>query len=195
MYVPREFACDEPTALRMIDAYPFALMVLPDLDAVHVPIVRRGGSLIGHVARASDLSRAIEACSPALAVFSGPHAFISPRTYVSPRQVPTWNYVTTHVHGRLSPIPDVEGSVEVLRVLSRTFDPGWDPEPLLGARAAGLLQGIVAFELRIERITGKRKLGQNRADADRIAAAEALMRSTKDDERAIAEAMLSVAPR
>jgi transcriptional regulator len=137
------------------------------------------------------LARTIESRSTALAIFSGPHAFVSPRTYVSPRQVPTWNYETTHVHGRFEPIADVDGSIEVLRVLSRTFDPEWNAEPMLGARASGLLAGIVAFELRIERITGKRKLGQNRADADRIAAGETLTRSTVDDERAIGQAMLA----
>jgi len=195
MYVPHEFACDEPMALAMIDAHPFALLVVPDLDAAHVPLVRRGASLIGHVARASSLASAIEARSPALAVFSGPHAFVSPRTYVSPRQVPTWNYVSTHVHGGLSPISDVEGAVEVLRVLSRTFDPTWDAEPMLGARASGLLQGIAAFELRIERVTGKRKLGQNRADVDRIAAARALEIASTDDARAIGAAMLAIPAR
>lgn len=135
MYVPHEFACDEPTALAMIDAFPFALLVIPDLDAAHVPLVRRGSVLLGHVARASSLSRAIETRSAALAVFAGPHAFVSPRTYVSPRQVPTWNYVTTHVHGRLEPIASVDGAVEVLRALSRAFDPAWDGRR--GARALG----------------------------------------------------------
>ncbi len=191
MYVPHEFACDEPTALAMIDSHPFALLVIPSLDAAHVPIVRRGRTLIGHVARASEISHAIEAGAQALAVFSGPHAFVSPRTYVSPRQVPTWNYVATHVHGTLCAIADVDGAVEVLRVLSRTFDPAWDAEPMLGARASGLLRGIVAFELRIERVVGKRKLGQNRADVDRISAAHALEASGEGDARAIGGAMLN----
>lgn len=195
MYVPSEFACDEPTALAMIDAFPFALLVVPELDAVHVPVVRRGNALIGHVARASGFSRIIEARSPVLAVFAGPHAFVSPRTYVSPRQVPTWNYVTTHVHGHLEPIADVDGAVEVLRRLSQQFDPEWDAEPMLSARASGLLQGILAFTIRVETITGKQKIGQNRADVDRISAGQALSRSTRDEERAIGERMLAVPPR
>lgn len=195
MYLPTEFACDQTDALAIVDAYPFALLVVPELDAAHVPIVRRGGVLIGHVARASSLSRFIEAGSPALAVFSGPHAFVSPRTYVSPRQVPTWNYVATHVHGRLAAITDVDGAVEVLRVLSRTFDPAWDAEPMLAARASGLVHGIVAFELSMDRVVGKQKLGQNRAEVDRVSAGQVLARSARDDERAIGDKMLAIAPR
>lgn len=195
MYVPAEFASDRDAALAMIDAYPFALVVVPDLDAVHVPLVRQGDALLGHVARASEIARTIEAGSPALAVFAGPHAFVSPRTYVSPRQVPTWNYVTTHVHGQLRAIGDTEGSVAVLRALSRAFDPEWDAEPMLSARAEGLLRGIVAFSLSMGRVVGKRKLGQNRADPDRIAAGEHLARSSRDDERTIGQSMLAVPPR
>lgn len=195
MYVPPEFVCDELAAWSIVDSFPFALLVAPELDAVHVPLVRRGSVIVGHVARASSFASVIESRAAALAVFSGPHAFVSPRTYVSPRQVPTWNYVSAHVHGRLEPIGDVEGAVEVLRMLSRAFDPDWDAEPMLSARAGGLAKGIVAFELRVERIVGKQKLGQNRADVDRIAAGEVLARSGRDDERAIGERMLAIAPR
>jgi transcriptional regulator len=192
MYVPSEFACDETAAWAIVAAHPFALLVLADLESAHVPIVRRGDALIGHVAFGSSLARGIEAGASALAVFSGPHAFVSPRTYVSPRQVPTWNYVTTHVHGTLRAITDVDGAVEVLRTLSRTFDPSWDAEPMLGARASGLLRGIVAFEMSIERVVGKRKLGQNRVDADRIAAGHVLAQSTREEERSIGHAMLAI---
>lgn len=195
MYVPAEFACDEPSALAAIVAHPFALLVAPDLDAVHVPLVRRERVLLGHVARASSFARVIASRASALAVFSGPHAFVSPRTYASPRQVPTWNYVATHVHGTLEPIDDVEGAVDVLRTLSRAFDPAWDAEPMLAGRASGLVHGIAAFALRIERVVGKRKLGQNRADVDRIAAGEALAASGRDEERAVGEQMLALAPR
>lgn len=193
MYVPELFACDEAVARALTEAHPFALVVVPDLDAAHVPLVWRDArTLVGHVAYGSALARTLEAGTQALAVFSGPHAYVSPRTYVSPRQVPTWNYEAVHVHGRLEAISDLEGAVDVLRRLSRAFDPAWDPEPMLGARAPGLMRGIVAFALRAERVTGKRKLGQNRADVDRVAAGQALAQSERDAERAIGEAMLQV---
>jgi transcriptional regulator len=178
MYVPDDFACDEATARALTEAHPFALVVVPDLDAAHVPLVWRDPrTLVGHVAHGSPL------------------AFVSPRWYVSARQVPTWNYEAVHVHGRLEAITDLEGATDVLRRLSRTFDPEWDPEAMLGARAPGLMRGIVAFALRVERITGKRKLGQNRADADRIAAGQVLARAERETERAIGAAMLAVPAR
>jgi transcriptional regulator len=195
MYVPSEFACDEASAREMMQAFPFAIVVTPELEATHVPLVIRDAALVGHVAAGSAFAQHVHARSTALAIFAGPHAFVSPRTYVSPRQVPTWNYVTTHVHGRLEPIADVDGAVDVLRSLSRAFDPGWDAEPMLGARASGLAAGIVAFSLSIDRITGKRKLGQNRADVDRVAAGNALSASTHESDRWIGEQMLAVPPR
>jgi transcriptional regulator len=196
MYVPSEFACDEVTARAIARAHPFAVLVTPDLDSVSVPVVFEDEhTLIGHVARGSSFARAIEARSRALAIFSGPHAFVSPRTYVSPRQVPTWNYVAARVTGTLAPRASEAEAVAVLRALSRTFDPEWDAEPMLAARASGLVHGIVAFALRVELIVGKRKLGQNRADVDRIAAAHALAASARDDDRAIAAGMLAVTSR
>lgn len=192
MYVPRHFAVSDDAAWAIVASHPFALVVAPDLDATHVPLVRRGDTLLGHVARGSSFASVVERRSPVLAVFSGPHAFVSPRTYVSPGQVPTWNYVAAHVHGRLEPIADVEGALEVLRVTSRAFDPAWDPEPMLAARSGGLARGLIAFALEVERIEGKQKLGQNRADVDRVAAGEALAASERDDERAIGEAMLAL---
>ncbi len=182
MYVPAEFVADDP--LETIEAHPFATLVaLPEGHAAHVPLVLRAREqvLVGHVARVSPLGHAIEAGAELLAIFRGAHAYVSPFDYdphgVDPgRQVPTWNYVATHVRGRARVLGAPEAR-DVLAELARRFDErGWTDAALPDGYRDGLLRAIVAFELPLTEVIGKAKLGQNRSDAHRLAAADALER-------------------
>ena len=198
MYVPEHFRTDEAWAI--VEENPFATLVaLPSGDATHVPLLVEGTGeqrvLIGHVARASPLADAIVRGDELLAVFTGPHAYGSPFDYVPEggegygRNVPTWNYLAAHVRGR----PRVSEGDAVRSVLSRLaarLDArGWTDAALPDGYRAGLERAIVAFTLQPPSIEGKAKLGQNRTDTERLAAAEALMRRDSDDEREIGRRM------
>jgi transcriptional regulator len=211
MYTPEHFAEGDVGALHeLMRAHAFALLCTaragePPL-ATHVPFLldeSRGdlGTLVGHVARANAHWRAFDGKSQALAVFSGPHAYVSARWYPSAKQVPTWNYVAVHASGAPRLIDDPARVFELLRTLMAENEAALPP----GARALGkgpreladipfahldkLTRSIVAFELPIERLEGKRKLSQNKRPGERRALISGLRAVGSPGASAIAEAM------
>jgi transcriptional regulator len=200
MYVPDYARCAPAATLAIARAHPFALLC-SELDgapfATHLPLLVEedaGGTacLRGHVARANPHWRGWNGERPALAIFRGPHAYVSPRWYVSTAEVPTWNYLAAHASGRPRAIEDAAWLRALLARLAARFDPEWGahtPSPDAARHQAKLLGGIVGFEMRVEGWTGKAKLGQNKSDADRAAAARGLEATGRPDETAVAEAM------
>jgi len=216
MYVPDHFAEKEIPALHaLIRAHSFALLVTARADdaplATHLPLVldaKRGelGTLIGHVARANGHWRAFDGKTPALAVFSGPHAYVSARWYPTAKQVPTWNYVAVHASGTPRRIDDPTRTFELLRKLMHQNESalpelarghGKGPRELSDipfAHLDKLLRSIVAFELPIERLEGKRKLSQNKKPAERRGLIAGLRAAGGADALAIAELMSAGIP-
>jgi transcriptional regulator len=192
VYIPSAFQEDDPRALHaVVQANGFGLLVTVEggtPQATHLPMLldpTRGaqGSLFGHLASANPQWRGFDGKSPALAVFSGPHAYVSPRWYTGARNVPTWDYVAVHVLGE----PRVIERRDVVRDLLRrtmAFYESTFPEPrrldsIPADYTEALLGAVVAFELPITRIVGARKLSQNKGPADRARIAEGL-RATGD---------------
>src|SRR5262249_39762431 len=135
-------------------------------------------------------------------MFRGAEAYISPNWYPSTkelhRQVPTWNYQVVHVHGKIKIRDDknfVRGVVAQLTEVheKRTGSPKpWQMADSTEEFIDHMLAAVVGVEIAITRMAGKWKLGQNREDRDRIAAAEELR---KREEHTISSAMLNVSPR
>src|SRR5579871_5873948 len=103
MYIPKAFEVTDRAALHdFIEGNSFATIVTSVEGApfaTRLPfILDRGagasGTLIGHVARANPHWRSFDGRAQALAMFDGPHAYISPSWYVTSPAVPTWNYAT-----------------------------------------------------------------------------------------------------
>ncbi|MGC4045238.1 MAG: FMN-binding negative transcriptional regulator [Armatimonas sp.] len=171
MYTPKAFACEDREALhKLMDAYPFAILLTPDGAITHVPLLLlptegEQGTLFGHIARPNPQVESLRTLGRATAVFSGPHGYISPRWYETALAVPTWNYAAVHAHG---PVRIIEGEDFLARLgqlLDRYEPAGWQtrmPAEFLRKQ----LPGIVGFELAIEHIEGKRKLSQNKSQAD-----------------------------
>jgi transcriptional regulator len=200
MYIPAPFAETDPARLHnAIERYSFAMLVsngLEGLSASHLPLMidrARGasGTLLGHMARA-NLQWQEAAGHEVLAIFSGPHAYISPQWYEAPQVVPTWNYVAVHAYGRLDLIED-EAEVEAL--LHRTIQTyeGAQPHPWRLNESAEfvqrLLRQIVAFRIPITRLEGKWKLNQNRPQQQRTNVIAALARQPDDNAQEIAQWM------
>ena len=194
MYVPEAFAEREQAVLHeWMQRHPFALLVTGQggaFGATHLPLwldPGRGshGTLLGHVARANPHWRSFDGATRALAVFSGPHAYVSPRWYRKPG-VPTWNYVAVHAEGAPRVVDDPEAVHTLLGRLTDAHDGpgGFDavPADLVGR----LSRGIVAFELPIERLTGKAKLSQNKGAEDRAGVVAGLRASGEPEALAIA---------
>jgi transcriptional regulator len=201
MYVPDHFAePDVAVARGLIEAHSFGTLIVPRAgsvpDVAHIPFVLDAdpaplGTLRAHVARANPVGALLAGEVPVLAVFTGPHAYVSPRWYEAPRKnVPTWNFTAVHAHGIARRI---EARDEVLRALAdltskHETDPGdpWNVGMADRDYVERLLGGIVAFSIRIERFETKMKLSQNRPPGDRLRVIERLRQRRGPDDEAIA---------
>jgi transcriptional regulator len=205
MYAPPDFAeTDVATLHALVREHSFATIVSfveGELFATHVPLLLdadRGplGTLVGHVARANPHATAFDGATPTLAIFRGPHAYVSPRWYASTPNVPTWNYLAVHATGCASALAAGEHSREQLARTASLYEAEaaapWRAEAF-GAYVEKLARGIVAFEVSIEKLVGKRKLSQNKTAADRAGVIAALRAQGGDDGRAIAGAMEALA--
>ena len=192
MYLPDMFREDRPEVLQdAVRRIGFATLVTTDaqsgLEANHLPMLLQDGFLRGHVARANPVWKSGE--GEALAVFLGPHAYVSPSWYPSKAEtgkaVPTWNYITVHAKGTIRWIQHADWLHGNVTALSDVHEAGREqPWSIADAPANyidGLLRAIVGFELRIEKLEGKYKLSQNRDAVDHAGARNGLARAGHEE--------------
>lgn len=183
LYVPEHFRVDDPEVLaRFIEGNAFGTLVSSGeagMHASHIPFLcEREGErfrLLGHVARGNEQWRALESADHVLAIFSGPHAYVSPGWYANHPAVPTWNYAVVHATCKARLLDEAQLHDLLLR-LSSTYESGrdkpWRMAELPAAFVDSMLKMIVGFELEVTRLEGKFKLSQNRpAEVPRVIAA------------------------
>jgi transcriptional regulator len=205
MYVPAAFAEADPTRLHdFIEQNSFGLLVsqvggLP--FASHLPFLLDRtagphGALVGHVARANPQWRDA-AGQTVLAVFSGPHAYVSPTWYEAEQVVPTWNYTAVHAYGRAEVVEDKGALLEIVQrsvqVYEQAMPRPWSFDPS-GRFVERLLAQIVGFRIEVERFEGKWKLSQNHPAERRKKVVGALQRQGGEDAQAIAALMRAMLP-
>ncbi len=191
MYVPAHFREDRvPVLHAAIRQIAFGTLVTlgPDgLVASHVPMLLDSepapfGTLRGHIARANPQWRAPDPKVPALAIFTGPNAYITPSWYATKRQtgkvVPTWNYVAVHAQGPVSFFEDAERLRAIVTRLTDTHEAKraapWQVSDAPEDYVRAMLKAIIGFELPIARLEGKWKMSQNRPAEDRAGVVEGL---------------------
>jgi transcriptional regulator len=207
VYIPDHFRPSEADVAELLDHMGAAELVTATAEgllATFLPLIheRPGpaapeagdlGRLMGHVARNNRLWK-VPPIGEAMVIVRGPDAYISPAWYATKREhgrvVPTWNYVTAHVHGRLVIHDDREWVEANVRALVARHE-GPRPEPWSVDDAPlpyieGQLRAIVGLEILITRIEAKVKLSQNRSEADQAGAIAGLDEAGKAD---LAEAM------
>ncbi len=173
MHLRPAFTETDPARIAgLIAANPFGLLVTQGpnfVEASHLPFVLSHDNdvlvLAGHLA-AGNAQCASFAGGPALAVFSGPHAYISPGWYRSQPAVPTWDYAAVHVHGHLEPL-DGAALADMMRAASRDDPGGFDMDALEPRYRDAMINAVRGFRLRAERIEAQWKMSQNRSSADR----------------------------
>ena len=207
LYQPAAFKEERPEILHaLIRQARLALLIsngasgLPEIT--HLPMLLdtahgAQGTLYGHVARANPHWQKLREAGRATAVFQGAEAYVSPNNYPSKaehhRVVPTWNYEAVHVTGHIELIKAPEELFTLVSRLSDTHE-AKQPSPWQLREAPqdfiyAQLRGIVGLALRIESITGKRKLSQNRPPADRDGTIAGLAESADPRDQATAAAM------
>ncbi len=173
----------------------FAVTHLPfELDAQPTP----NGTLIGHIARSNPQWRGIaDDGVPALAIFQGPHGYVSPSWYPGkrddPRQVPTWDYVAVHAHGTLRTFDEPAKLLDLLTRLTERNERGraqpWHVTDAPDDYVREQMRYIIGLELQIEKLQGRYKLSQNRDAADQEGARANLAAASSERERDLAEAI------
>lgn len=190
MYIPAWHREENPAVLHaLMREYAFATLVTTHDNApfaTHLPVLLDGdkgalGTLNAHIARANPQWHDFESGQEALAIFQGPHAYISPAWYDAPLSVPTWNYAVVHAYG-VPRLLDDDALYRTLARLVETFEsPREAPWPfdLPDDFTQKMMRGIVGFEIEITRLEGKLKLSQNRSETDQNRVIAAL-RQTED---------------
>lgn len=204
MYVPANFDESRPDVLHaLIAQQAFGSLIThggSGLDANHIPFELVAGDgglgvLHAHVARANPVWQEVANGDDVLVIFHAGDAYISPNWYpskhVAHRQVPTWNYVVVHAHGRITVRDDERFVRGVVARLTRTHEAS-QPAPWKMTDAPAdyidtMLKSIVGLQIDITRLIGKRKLSQNKDTRD-IAGAGKALRACGD--HAIGDAML-----
>ena len=206
MYIPAHFSAHDAEVHELLARHGAADLITATEDGLlatmlpfaYEPSAGEYGALYGHVARNNDQWRK-PARGESLAIIRGPDAYVSPSWYAAKpehgRVVPTWNYVTAHVYGRLVVHDDpvwVEGVVrrltakhETARLASPGQPPAWSVDDAPRKFIEGQLRAIVGLELQITRIEAKAKLSQNRPVGD-IAGIVAGLSARGDDRNAAA---------
>src|SRR5262245_43189217 len=205
MYVPSHFAESDPTTLHdFIEQHSFGVLV-SQVDglpfASHLPfLLDRAagphGRLIGHMARANPQWRQAGG-QTVLAVFSGPHAYISPSWYEAEQVVPTWNYVAVHASGPLQLVDEPGAVLDIVRQSVRVYEQSmpcpWSLDET-GPFVERRLPQIVGFRIDIEKLEGKWKLNQNHPVERRQKVVRALRRQDDENARAVADLMQRTLP-
>ena len=206
MYLPSAFRQDDLAELHaQMQASPFALLTsagAAGVQASHLPLLLAPdegefGTLYGHFARANPHWRDLQGGAEALAVFSGPDAYISPGWYPAKAEhgkvVPTWNYIAVHARGPVELIEEPERLLQIVSRLSDQHESGrerpWAVSDAPREYLDSMLRAIVGFALPIRRLEGKWKLGQNRSAADQAGVRDGLASSPSPGDRELAARM------
>ena len=200
VYLPPAFTETRPAVLlEHVERHSFGLLVShgpAGITASHIPfLVERAETevhLLGHLARPNPQVDDLGRDGDVLAIFSGPHAYISPSWYAPGPSVPTWNYVDVHAYGTVRPVEDPAWLRGLLCRLSDRHEAGnptpWRLDALPETYLEGMLQGIVGLDITVTRLEGKFKLSQNRRPPDRPRVIAAL--ESQADENSVGVARL-----
>lgn len=189
MYIPK-FNREENTEklVGFMQRYNFATLVsvLEEVPiASHIPVVTKLAGedvhISGHLARANPHAQVLEA-GEMLAIFAGPHAYISPTNYEKRQSVPTWNYVAVHAYGRPKSVMFNDKPEQMRAIVAdlvehheASYQDQWNELP--DKYQNGMMRGVVGFEMVVTKLEGKYKLSQNRPETDQREVARALLSS------------------
>ncbi|WP_028350551.1 FMN-binding negative transcriptional regulator [Bradyrhizobium murdochi] len=202
MYVPPAFKDDEVESIRAtICSAGLANLVTATADgpiATPLPLFLdetegEHGVLYGHLAKANPQWRSAPT-GEALAIFMGPEAYVTPSWYATKQQtgkvVPTWNYIAVHAYGPVEFFHEPERLLEVVTRLTNIHEKSrakpWAVSDAPTDFIASQLRGIIGVRIPVTRFEGKRKMSQNRPEADRIGVATGLAACEKPQDREVA---------
>jgi transcriptional regulator len=191
MYNPAHFAETRPEVLHaFLRAHPLSTLVTLGADGMtanYIPMLLREGvgahgALVGHVARANPVWRASDLKTPVLALFQGPHHYISPSWYATKAEhgkvVPTWNYAVVQVRGMLHIRDDADWLraqvTHITRQQESAFAKPWAVDDAPRDYTDTMIKALVGIEIAITSITGKWKVSQNQPSVNQATVVQGL---------------------
>ena len=198
-HVPDDFRNDDRSAqYTLIRDQNFGLLIhagTGGLHVAHLPFVLdsgrgRLGHLRCHVARQNPIWHGLDGTG-VLAVFTGPHTYISPDWYVNDGLVPTWNYAAVYVHGQARTMNDTAldhllvdlVEQEEVRLVGKA---PWAIDRVSVDLYATMRRAVIGIDIEITRLDGKSKMSQNRSAVDRAGVVAALEERNTPDASAVA---------
>lgn len=197
MYIPNDFkVTDESVTYGIINEHSFATLFSQHNGrpvATHLPLLlnKENTYLYGHFARPNPQWKEIEN-QTVLAVFHGPHCYISPSWYETNQAVPTWNYVSVHVYGEVELIKDENELIGSLHEMVSKYeapDSSYRLQDVDPKFLAGMSKGVQGFKIKINQIEGKAKLSQNHSLQRQERVINHLQQIPNTDEQRIASLM------
>jgi transcriptional regulator len=179
LYIPKPHLVEDRKLLHdFMDEFPFVDLVTcsPEIRITHIPVILersagKYGTIYGHVSRQNPQGGTFDGQHAAVIVFRGPHSYISPTWYTAAESVPTWNFAVVHASGKLKAITEKKPLHDLLAKLIQKFEnyegTAYDFSKLPEAYTDRMMAGIIGFEMEIEQLEGKFKLGQERSEADK----------------------------
>lgn len=198
MYIPTHYlTTDKYEMISFMRQFSFATIITTKDNfpvATHLPffITIKDDQVIltSHFSKANDQWKDIDNHS-VLVIFSQPHAYISPTHYDSELNVPTWNYMSVHAYGKGTIITEQTQTLEILEKTIDNFESAYRPqwEKLPEEYKSAMIKGIVAFEIVVTDLQGKKKLSQNKKENEKQKIIENLSKSKDTNEQYIAAYM------
>jgi len=196
MYIPKYFEENEnKRIIAVANEYAFATVITSNEGvptASHLPLIieeKENQNLIvlGHMAKANEQWHHFKSNNEVLVIFQGPHAYISPSNYEG-TGVPTWNYAAVHLYGLAEVFTNENKLRQVIESLTNKYEASqstpWVPE-----YPSKMLDAIVGFEIKVNRIEAKFKLSQNRPKGDRNNVIHNLSSSADESVKGVARLM------
>lgn len=198
MYIPKINAMtDREEMVAFMKQFSFATIITAKENfpvATHLPFLVSVKEdkiiLTSHFAKANEHWAAVVE-NKVLVIFTEPHAYISPKNYDKELNVPTWNYISIHAYGQGKFVTQTDEVIEILKATIGNYELAymqqWDslPEDF----KLKMIKGIVAFEIEVTELQAKKKLSQNKTDAEQRRIIDSLSDSNKDNEQHIADYM------
>ena len=199
MYTPKKYKQeDKSELLRFIEAFPFGVLCISNKNrpiATHLPLLleEKNGKtfLYSHMAKANHQWQNFHEDKEVLAIFSGPHGYVSPKHYNKKQNVPTWNYIAVHVYGKHNILEKDEEKITVLEKtinkLEASYFEQW--KSLDSAYKINMVKEIVAFEIEVTEMLGQFKLSQNKPADEIKRVKETFLKSEDGSEKEIGKWM------
>lgn len=199
MYIPDIYKNENQEEIRtFLVKNSFGILVNQTngkLCATHIPLeldINKEGKeiLLGHISKENPQWKGFADDDQILAIFSGPHSYISPSWY-DHENVPTWNYVAVHVYGKIKIIEGEAVTNSLKKLVDKYEQHSENPVRIEDLSTKTMMQtrGIVAFQIEIQEIQATKKMSQNRDDLNHATIILELEKTENNQSVAVANEM------